>query len=49
MGDRLYHLTTETEGDRKRWQTALSVSIRTTKEINNPLKLVIKKNIDPLI
>lgn len=46
MGDRLYHLMTDTEQERKKWQTALSHSILTTKEINNLLKLKIKKNID---
>ena len=49
MGDRLYHLMAETELERTKWQAALSASIRTTKEINNPLKIKIKKNIDPLI
>lgn len=28
---------------------ALGMSIKTTKEINNPLKIKIKKNIDPII
>ncbi|CAD8111062.1 unnamed protein product [Paramecium primaurelia] len=49
MGDRLYHLMADTELERTKWQSALSASIRITKEINNPLKIKIKKNIDPLI
>ncbi|CAK57824.1 unnamed protein product (macronuclear) [Paramecium tetraurelia] len=49
MGDRLYHLMADSELERTKWQTALSASIRITKEINNPLKIKIKKNIDPLI
>ncbi|CAD8175519.1 unnamed protein product [Paramecium pentaurelia] len=49
MGDRLYHLMADTEQERKKWQQALNLSIRTTKEIHNPLKIKIKKNIDPII
>ncbi|CAD8118152.1 unnamed protein product [Paramecium sonneborni] len=49
MGDRLYHLMADSELERQKWQSALSASIRITKEINNPLKIKIKKNIDPLI
>lgn len=49
MGDRLYHLMADSELERTKWQSALSASIRITKEINNPLKIKIKKNIDPLI
>lgn len=49
MGDRLYHLIADSELECRKWQSALSKFIRTTKAINNPLKIKIKKNIDPLI
>ncbi|CAD8108104.1 unnamed protein product [Paramecium sonneborni] len=49
MGDRLYHLMADSEQERKKWQLALSLSMKTTKEIHNALKIKIKKNIDPII
>ena len=49
MGDRLFHLMTDSESDRIRWTTALESSMKTVKEMNNNLKIVITKNIDPII
>lgn len=49
MGDRLYHLMTDTESERIKWTTALTTSQRTTKEVNNPLKIKLRKNIDVIV
>ncbi|CAD8107610.1 unnamed protein product [Paramecium sonneborni] len=49
MGDRLYHLMADSEQERMKWISALNLSIKTTKEIQNLLKIKIKKNIDPII
>ena len=40
---------TDSESDRIRWTTALESSMKTVKEMNNNLKIVITKNIDPII
>ncbi len=59
MGDRLFHLMTDSETDRTklieisfyffRWTTALSQSIQTSKETHNPMGIKLTKNIDLIV
>jgi len=39
----------DSESDRIRWTTALNNSKTTVKEINNPMKIKILRNVDPIL
>jgi hypothetical protein len=40
VGDRIYHMMANSESERMKWNAALKTSIITTKEINNPMKVL---------
>ncbi len=49
VGDRIYHLQTDTEIERQQWLSCLQQSMATAKELHNRNNIQIKKNLDQVI